>query len=165
MNGEKTTVYDDKLVFGKSCNFFIWRGEALKMIIDLMFITTESSDAKLNFNFMDEMHFQTHARRKSLSDRILIKNYFNKRAILVSGLKKSVRTNFPSENLYELCERFCLITQEKQGGRIQTDFMLIMLLYFLNCQIIIVLLRLITKKFNQVFNFMIVSFVTKMCSW
>ena len=45
-----------------------------------------------------------------------MKHYFNKRAILASGFKRSDRTISLSENPNELYDKLCLIIQEKQGG-------------------------------------------------
>ena len=75
------------------------------MITDYVFITTDSSDAKLIIGLMDEIPFDTHAQSKILRDRNLIWNCFNKRALLASGLKRSERTIFPSENSNERCDR------------------------------------------------------------
>ena len=49
-----------------------------------------------------------------MRDENLIKNYFNKRAKIASGLNRSDRISFFSENPEELCDRLCLIIQEKQ---------------------------------------------------
>ena len=57
-----------------------------------------------------------------MRDRILIKNYFIKRALLTSGLKRSERTFFLSGNPIDLCDRLCLIMQEKQPGKDITRF-------------------------------------------
>ena len=71
---------------------------------------------------MDEIRFDIHARVKSLRDRNLIKYYFNKRAILASVFKRSEGTIFVSENPNELCDRLCLIIQEKRAGNDTTRF-------------------------------------------
>ena len=62
---------------------------------------------------MDEIRFDVRSRGKSLRGRILKKNVFNKRALSASGFKKSERTIFPSKNPNDLCDRLCLIVQEK----------------------------------------------------
>ena len=71
MNGEKITRHDDMLVFKKSVKFVTLRGDSLKMMTDFIFNTTDSPDAKLIITFMDEMHFDTQARAKSMGDRII----------------------------------------------------------------------------------------------
>ena len=102
MNGEKIAIYDDELVFKNSGRILSWRGDVLIMINDYKFNTTDSPDAKLIIDFMDEIHFDKHARGKSVRDKNLIKKYFNKRAILASGLKRSETTIFLPENPNEL---------------------------------------------------------------
>ena len=71
------------------------------MITDYKFNKTDSLDAKQFFNFLDEMHFDKHAKVKSLRDRNLLKKRFIKTSILASGL----RTIFVSENPTKLCEK------------------------------------------------------------
>ena len=83
------------------------------MITDYDFNKTHLADAKQTINFLDEMHSDIHAKGKSSRDKNL-KNYFNKRAILASGLE----TNFLSENPNELCDRLRLLLQEEQAGNI-----------------------------------------------
>ena len=51
-----------------------------------------------------------------MRDRNLTKNYFNKRTIIASVLKGSETTIFFSQDPHELCDRLCLIIQEKQAG-------------------------------------------------
>jgi len=68
MNGEKVTIYNDELVFSESGKIFTLRGDVLKMLTDYKFDTTDSPDAKVNIDIMDEMHFDIHARGKSLRD-------------------------------------------------------------------------------------------------
>ena len=68
------------------------------MITEYDFNKTDSPDAKQIINFLDEMHFDIHAKEKSSSDKNNIKNYRNKRAILASRLK----TIFLSENPNEM---------------------------------------------------------------
>ena len=83
---EKITIYDDKLVCKNTGKVFTLKGDVLKLFTDYKFNTTESPDAKPIIDFMDEMRFDTRARSKSVEDRNLNKNYFNKRALLASGL-------------------------------------------------------------------------------
>ena len=91
-------------------------------ITDYKYNTTDPPDAKLMINFMDEIHFDIHARGKSLRDTNLIKNPVNKRGILASGFTRSEWTNLLSENHNNLCDRRCLIIQEKQAGNNTTTF-------------------------------------------
>ena len=114
MIGEKVTIYEDKLLFKNSGKFFTLRCDVLKMVTDYKFKTTDSLDAKLIINILDEMHFDFHSRGKSLRDRTLRKNYFNKRSILASGLK----TVFLSENPYEVCDELKLLLQKKRAANI-----------------------------------------------
>ena len=108
MNGEKVAIYDDKLVFEINGRIFTWKGDVLIMITDYKFNTTDSPDAKLINDFTDEIHFDQHARGKNVRDKNLMKNYFNKRAILVFGLRRSETTIFLSENPNELCDKLKL---------------------------------------------------------
>ena len=55
------------------------------MITDFDFNKPESPDAKQSDSFLDEKHFDIHAKGKSSRDINLIKNYYNKRAILATG--------------------------------------------------------------------------------
>ena len=98
LNGEKVAIYDDKLVFKKNGKIFTLRGYVLKMITEYKFNTTESPDAKLIIDITDEMHFVTNSRGKSFRGRILTNNYFEKGAVLASGL-----TTIFSETSNELC--------------------------------------------------------------
>ena len=116
MNGQKVTIYDDKLVCVNSGKFFTLRGDLLKLITDLKSNTTGSPDANPIVEFLVEIHFEIYARGKSLRDRNLAKNFFNKRAVLASGLKRSETVIFLSQSPNELCKRLCLINQEKQAG-------------------------------------------------
>ena len=59
---------------------FTLKGDILSMISDYDFDRTDSHDAKQIINFLDEMHFDIHAKGKSSRDENLIKNYLNKRA-------------------------------------------------------------------------------------
>ena len=83
------------------------------MITGYNFITTDSPDAKLIIDFMVEILFDIHAGGKYLRDKNFMKNYFNKRAILASGLKRSETIIFPSQNPNDLGDRLCLRIQEK----------------------------------------------------
>ena len=116
MNGEKNTIYDDKIVFKKTGKIFTLSESVLKMITDYKIITTDSLKAKLIIGLMNEIHFDTDARGKSLRDRYLIRICFMKRASLTSGLKISLRTIFLSEKINERCNTICLILREKQAG-------------------------------------------------
>ena len=78
------------------------------MITDYEFIKKESPDAKQITNFMDEMHFDLRSRGKGSRDKNLIKNYYNKRAILASGISKII---FLSSDPNELCDRLNLLMQ------------------------------------------------------
>ena len=59
------------------------------------------------------MHFDIHTKGKSLGDENIIKNYYNKRAILASGISNTI---FLSSNPDELCKRLKLLIQEKRAG-------------------------------------------------
>ena len=87
MKREKTTLYGVKIVFECRGKVFTLRGDVLKMTTDYKLKTKDSPDPKLIIKFMDEKRFDIHARGKSLRDRNLGKNYFNKRALLASGIK------------------------------------------------------------------------------
>ena len=94
MNGEKVSLYVDKLLIRNTGVVSTLKGDILSMITDYDFNKTDSPDAKQIINFLDEMHCDIHAkgessRKKNLRKSILIK------AILASGLK----TIFLPENL------------------------------------------------------------------
>ena len=114
-------MYDDKLVFKNSGKIFNLKGDFLEMITDYE-IKTDSPDLKLLIDIMDGMHFDINCRGKCLRDRNLIKNFFNERSILAFRLKTSETTFFLSENPNDLCDRLCLIIQEKQAGNDTTRF-------------------------------------------
>ena len=76
MNGEKVTLYDDKLLFRDTGGVLLLKGDFLLMITDYDFNKTHSPYAKQFFNFLNEMHFDTHARVKSSTDNNLIKKLF-----------------------------------------------------------------------------------------
>ena len=59
------------------------------------------------------MHFNTHTTGKSKRNRNLIKNYYNKRSILASGLK----TIFLPDNPNERCDRLKLLKPEKRASK------------------------------------------------
>ena len=94
----KNSLYDNKLVFRDAGVVFTLEGNIFSMTTDYDFNKPESLYAKQIINFLHEVHFNTRATSKSNRDKNLIKNYFNKRAIIASGLK----TVFLSENLKEL---------------------------------------------------------------
>ena len=76
MQEDRVTIYDDKLVF-KICGKVIsLKGDVLKKITDYQFNTTDSPDAKLIIDIMEEMHFDIHSRSKKLGDRNVIKKLF-----------------------------------------------------------------------------------------
>ena len=83
------------------------------MITDYGFNKTVSADAKLKIKFLDEMHFDIHAKGKSSRDRNLMNNYFKKRALLASGNREII---FLPQNPNEFCDKVCWIIQEQQGG-------------------------------------------------
>ena len=117
MNGGKVTIYDDKLVFEKSGKMFTLKGDVLKVITEYNFKITDSPDAKQNINFMDQMHFDIRSRGKCSRDRNLIKNYFNKTAILASKTASGLRTIFPSENPNDSFDKLKSLLQAKQAGK------------------------------------------------
>ena len=65
------------------------------------------------------MHFDIHAKGKSFNEKNLIKNYYNKRTLLASGVQEVICL---SENRIELCNRLRSIIQEKQAGNDNTRF-------------------------------------------
>ena len=71
MNGEKVTLYDDKLLFGDTGIIFTLKGNFLSMIIDYDFNETHSPDAKQIFTFLVEMHFNIGATGESNRDKTL----------------------------------------------------------------------------------------------
>ena len=76
MNGEKVTLYDDKVLFRDTGVVFTLKGDVLSMITDYDFNKTHSLDANQIINFLDEMHFDIHAKDKSSRDKNIIKNYY-----------------------------------------------------------------------------------------
>ena len=110
MSGEKVAKYDDRLLFKVTGVVVMLKGDILSMSTEYDFNKTNSPDAKQITNFLDEKNFDIHAKGKSSLDKNLLQNYYNKRAILASGLK----TNFLSENPNELCKGLKLIIQEKR---------------------------------------------------
>ena len=109
-NGEKVTVYDQRLLFRDTDKVFTLKGDILSMITDYDFNKTHLVDAKQIINHLDEMHFDIHAKGRHPRDKNLIKSNYNKRAILASGLK----TIFVSENPNDLCDRLLLLLKEKK---------------------------------------------------
>ena len=65
MNGEKQYMVIN-YVFTK----------VLKKITDYKFNTTDSPNAKIVIDLMDDIRFDIHSRDESLSDRNLTRNYF-----------------------------------------------------------------------------------------
>ena len=65
------------------------------------------------------MRFDMHAKVEISSDKNLMKNYFNKRALLASGLHEVI---FLSGNPNELFDRLRLKFQQKQAGNDNTRF-------------------------------------------
>ena len=55
---------------------FMLKGDILSMITDYDFNKTNSPDAKQIIKFLDEMHFDIHAKVKSSREKNLIKNYY-----------------------------------------------------------------------------------------
>ena len=119
MNKEKKTKYDDKLLFRDTGVLFTSKGDILSMKIDFEFDETVSSDAKHFIKFLDEMHFDKHAKSKSSRDKNLLKNFYKNTAILALVLQKVILL---SENPNEICNRFRLIFQEKQAGNLTKIF-------------------------------------------
>ena len=84
----------------------------------MILIKKDSPDAKQIINFSDEMHSQIHTTGKSNRDRPLINDHHNKRALLASVQE----VIFLSEHPNELCDRLCLIIQQKQAGNDTNKF-------------------------------------------
>ena len=78
-----------------------------------------SPDAKQVFDFLDEEHFYIHENGKNYAEKILMKNFYNKSALLASGLQETI---FLSENPNEFCKRLFLINHEKQTGNCSMKF-------------------------------------------
>ena len=104
MNGEKVTRYDDKIYFADTVVVSILKSDNLSMISAYDCDRTDSPDAKQIINFLDEMHFDIHAKGKSSRDKNLIKNKFKKRAKPASGISAI----FLSETSIELCDNLKL---------------------------------------------------------
>ena len=100
MNGEKVSLYGNKVLFTDSGVVFTLKGDILSMITDYDFIKTDSADAKQLSSFLDEMHFDLNAKGESSRDTNLIENYSNIKVLLASVLKN----NFFLENPNELCD-------------------------------------------------------------
>ena len=99
------------------------------MITEYDFNKKESPHAKQIIDFLDEMHFNIKTTSKSTRDKTLIDNYYNKRALVASGLQEVI---FLSENPNELCDRLSLIIQEKKVEMIQKNLIMKCLLYLIN---------------------------------
>ena len=112
MNGEKVTLYDEKLLFKERGIIFTLKGDFLSRKTDYDFKKTHLPDAKQIINFLDERHFDIHSKGKSSRHENLLGNFYNKRVILASGLN----TISLPENPYELFDRLKLLLQEKQAS-------------------------------------------------
>ena len=102
MHGEKVTIYDDKLLFKDIGVVFTLKRDILSMITDYDFNNIDSLDAKPFINFLGEGRFDIHAKVEISRDKNLIKKYYNKRALLASGLHEVI---FLSEKPNELFDR------------------------------------------------------------
>ena len=60
------------------------------MIIGYDFNKTDSPDAKQIIIFLYEMHFNIHAKSKSSRDKNIIKNYYNRRTLVATGLQEVI---------------------------------------------------------------------------
>ena len=69
INGEKVTLYEDKLHFRDTGVVFTLKGDILSMITDYYFIKLESPDAKQMLNSLEEMDFNINRTAKSKKDR------------------------------------------------------------------------------------------------
>ena len=74
MNGEKFTLYDDKLVSRDTGVIFTLKRDILSIFTDFDFRKTDSPEAKQIIKFLDEMHFNTRLTSKNNRDRTLIEN-------------------------------------------------------------------------------------------
>ena len=113
MNKEEVKLYEDKLLFRDTGVVFTLKGGIFSIILDHDFNETDSPDSKQIIIFLDEMHFDIHAKSKSFRDKNLKKNFYNKRVLLGSDLQKGI---FLSVNPDEICNRLRLIIQEKRAG-------------------------------------------------
>ena len=86
----------------------------MSKLTDYDFNKTDPPDAKQIISFLAKIHFDIHAKGESSRDINLIKNYYNKRAILASGLK----TFFLSESPNEICKRIKMLLPEKRAVNI-----------------------------------------------
>ena len=112
-------MYVDMVVFRNSGVVFQLKGDILSMTTEYDFNKTDSPDAKQITNFLDEMHFDIHAKYKSSSDENLITIHHNKRTLLALGLHEVI---FLSENPIELFNRLRLIIEGKQVGNDTNKF-------------------------------------------
>ena len=119
MNKAKVRIYDDKLVFRETGVVFRLKGDILSMITVYDFNNTDSPDAKQTINFLDEMKFDIYAKSESFRDMNFIKNFYNKRALLVPGLHEII---FLLEKPNDFCKRLRLIIHEKQAGNDTNKF-------------------------------------------
>ena len=85
MYGKKVTLYDHKFVSENSGKVFTSKNDVSKSMADRKFNTTGSPDAKLIFDFSDEMLFDAHLRGKGVRHRKIFKNVSNKKDIRSSG--------------------------------------------------------------------------------
>ena len=65
--------------------------------------------------FLGLVHFDIFAKSKSCRDKNLIRNYYNKKALLILTFHEVI---FLSENPNKICDRLRLIFQEKQSGNV-----------------------------------------------
>ena len=75
MNGEKLTLYNEKLVFKNSVKIFTLRVDVLKMIDDFKFNTTDSPDAKKTIDVKDKIRFDMYSGNKNLRITYLLKKF------------------------------------------------------------------------------------------
>ena len=102
MHGENVRIYDDILLFKDNGVVFKLKEDILPLITDYDFSKTDSLDAKQIISFMHEMNFDIHTTGKNSRDRKLLKNYYNKRNLLASGLQEVI---FLSKNSNKICDR------------------------------------------------------------
>ena len=62
----KLTTNDDQILFRKGDKLFILKGDVLKVNTDNKFNATDSPDARLIMDFVDQMCFDTCSRGKSV---------------------------------------------------------------------------------------------------
>ena len=76
-NGEKNTLYHDKILFRDTGVVFTLKRDFLSLITDYDFNKTHSPDANQVINFLDDMHFDIRAKDENSRDKNVIK-YFLK---------------------------------------------------------------------------------------